>query len=489
MYLNIQNQYLSLIDSCKIKKDIKIEIKKEKEKEIEKWKKLVKKGDVKAETKKEVLGIKIKKEKENQNNIEEKKESKGLLKFKETEKEKIKKEEEAATTNETQEGNEKQKEKEKYKDNKKESAIPQLPLKEGYIGSSFQEESTLNTNKKRKLFTENVRQKIKEENKYKIRRTGNLDEKKPSNTTVDPDPLSNNSETKSLKENNSKNSIQAESKMGVKEKEEAEGGVEDEEELKEKEKGEGEDEDGEEEEEIKTKKSLLVSIKKSSFSGHNINTQNKTYDLDMSLSESSKELDSPCSEFQPSTESEPEQIEEVNAQLEKGDRSKKGMSKKRRRNKRYHNLPRPQDPPPEWDKWSYVKQDAWLRYFQNLNSYYYRFNEKGEKDKKGKWSEEEEKLFERRLVEFGPRDWGLFSISIPGRCGTMFSNHFRSRLLHEPEFFVKWGSDFELNDGKLKFVGVSRIQISNEKKKKQAKLENEALQLAVDPNKKKKEKP
>eukprot|EP01155_Anaeramoeba_flamelloides_P030526 Anaeramoba_flamelloidesa86970_91.p3 GENE.a86970_91~~a86970_91.p3 ORF type:complete len:150 (-),score=44.91 a86970_91:67-516(-) len=62
----------------------------------------------------------------------------------------------------------------------------------------------------------------------------------------------------------------------------------------------------------------------------------------------------------------------------------------------------------------------------------------------------------------------------------MCSNHFRKRLLHEPDFFTKWGDEFRLIDGKLKYVGVLRILQSNEKRKKQTTLENEALMLTFD---------
>jgi hypothetical protein len=55
---------------------------------------------------------------------------------------------------------------------------------------------------------------------------------------------------------------------------------------------------------------------------------------------------------------------------------------------------------------------------KNPNSYYYRFNAPGEHQKKGKWSDQETHLFLERLNQVGANSqWGIFSMSIPGRVG------------------------------------------------------------------------
>ncbi|KAJ6249959.1 sucrose responsive element binding protein [Anaeramoeba flamelloides] len=358
---------------------------------------------------------------------------------------------------------EKEKEKEKEKMNKdeeeeEEENVIQVSINDDLLAAtlekSLQEESFLNRKQDRDFDLENLEKtKEKKENVNKIRKKGQINEPKPSNQTVNPTPT-----------------------VTVR----------------------------------KSRRLSLLSEKKSTSSGSITKTNNPYNNFDLDSLESGSDSASSSSDFKPNsgsesdhlvvseteleimmeennyepkTEDEAEEEEYHRKEKEKEKEQKKNAMKKRRRNSQNNNLPRPKDPPPDWDKWSYFKQDAWLRYVQNPNTYYYRFNEKGEQEKRGKWSEEEEKLFERRLLEFGPKDWGLFSISIPGRCGIMCSNHFRKRLLHEPEFFQKWGKEFRLIDGKLKFVGVSRILLANEKRKKQTTLENEALMLTFDKKK------
>lgn len=68
--------------------------------------------------------------------------------------------------------------------------------------------------------------------------------------------------------------------------------------------------------------------------------------------------------------------------------------------------------------WSAARLRAFKMIEKNPNSYYYRFNAPGEQQKKGKWTDEENALFLRRLKQVGANSqWGIFSIAIPGRVG------------------------------------------------------------------------
>jgi hypothetical protein len=71
-----------------------------------------------------------------------------------------------------------------------------------------------------------------------------------------------------------------------------------------------------------------------------------------------------------------------------------------------------------FEGWSQARIRAYQMIDQNPNSYYYRFNAPNEEQKKGQWTEEEKKLFYKRLEEVGANgQWGIFSMSIPGRVG------------------------------------------------------------------------
>eukprot|EP00511_Aplanochytrium_stocchinoi_P002549 CAMPEP_0204828526 /NCGR_PEP_ID=MMETSP1346-20131115/6350_1 /ASSEMBLY_ACC=CAM_ASM_000771 /TAXON_ID=215587 /ORGANISM="Aplanochytrium stocchinoi, Strain GSBS06" /LENGTH=115 /DNA_ID=CAMNT_0051957663 /DNA_START=27 /DNA_END=371 /DNA_ORIENTATION=- len=76
--------------------------------------------------------------------------------------------------------------------------------------------------------------------------------------------------------------------------------------------------------------------------------------------------------------------------------------------------------------WSEARIKAYKTRESNPNAYYYRFNDPGEEQGKGKWKEEEKLLFMERLKEVGPdAGWGIFSMKIPGRVGYQCSNMYR----------------------------------------------------------------
>lgn len=81
------------------------------------------------------------------------------------------------------------------------------------------------------------------------------------------------------------------------------------------------------------------------------------------------------------------------------------------------------------DGWSEARIRAFKTRESNPNSYYYRFNDPGETQGKGKWSDEERDLFMKRLKEIGPEaGWGTFSMKIPGRVGYQCSNFYRQLI-------------------------------------------------------------
>ncbi|KAM3583797.1 hypothetical protein VKS41_003768 [Umbelopsis sp. WA50703] len=79
-----------------------------------------------------------------------------------------------------------------------------------------------------------------------------------------------------------------------------------------------------------------------------------------------------------------------------------------------------------FEGWSQARIRAYQMIDQNPNSYYYRFNAPGEEQRKGQWTEPEKKVFYKRLEEVGANgQWGIFSMSIPGRVGYQCSNFYR----------------------------------------------------------------
>lgn len=67
--------------------------------------------------------------------------------------------------------------------------------------------------------------------------------------------------------------------------------------------------------------------------------------------------------------------------------------------------------------WSEAKKKAFQNKETNPNQYYYRFNENPNEGKFGKWTEEEDQLLKEQIKQFGPKQWGMLSKSIPGRVG------------------------------------------------------------------------
>lgn len=76
----------------------------------------------------------------------------------------------------------------------------------------------------------------------------------------------------------------------------------------------------------------------------------------------------------------------------------------------------------DMDGWSEARIRAYQGMKKNPNAYFYRFNAPGETQKNGPWSKEEDELFMKRLREFGADgQWGIFSMTIPGRVGYQVS--------------------------------------------------------------------
>ncbi|KAF8937967.1 hypothetical protein EDD21DRAFT_403641 [Dissophora ornata] len=79
-----------------------------------------------------------------------------------------------------------------------------------------------------------------------------------------------------------------------------------------------------------------------------------------------------------------------------------------------------------FEGWSEARIKAYAAIDKKPNTYYYRFNAPGEVQRKGAWTKEEQKLFHQRLMEIGANgQWGLFSMTIPGRVGYQCSNYYR----------------------------------------------------------------
>jgi hypothetical protein len=96
------------------------------------------------------------------------------------------------------------------------------------------------------------------------------------------------------------------------------------------------------------------------------------------------------------------------------------------------------DPAKAMANWSEARIKAYKLIDSNPNSYYYRFNAPGEQQKYGAWNtvlylnrmllflffyfQEERALFFKRLEEVGANgEWGIFSMTIPGRVGYQVS--------------------------------------------------------------------
>eukprot|EP01122_Echinamoeba_exundans_P010684 TRINITY_DN4054_c0_g1_i2.p1 TRINITY_DN4054_c0_g1~~TRINITY_DN4054_c0_g1_i2.p1 ORF type:complete len:711 (-),score=177.41 TRINITY_DN4054_c0_g1_i2:1487-3619(-) len=79
--------------------------------------------------------------------------------------------------------------------------------------------------------------------------------------------------------------------------------------------------------------------------------------------------------------------------------------------------------------WSQARVRAWKLRDSNPNAYYYRFNDPGEEQRNGKWTEDEKKAFFKRMAEVGVNgQWGIFAKEIHGRVGYQCANFYRQLI-------------------------------------------------------------
>eukprot|EP01119_Soliformovum_irregulare_P007338 TRINITY_DN19741_c0_g1_i1.p1 TRINITY_DN19741_c0_g1~~TRINITY_DN19741_c0_g1_i1.p1 ORF type:complete len:466 (-),score=128.44 TRINITY_DN19741_c0_g1_i1:974-2221(-) len=82
-----------------------------------------------------------------------------------------------------------------------------------------------------------------------------------------------------------------------------------------------------------------------------------------------------------------------------------------------------------FEGWSVARMNAYKMREKNPNSYYYRFNDPGEPQRNGKWTDKEVKMFYDRMKEVGvDGNWGIFATKIPGRVGYQCSNFYRGLI-------------------------------------------------------------
>ncbi|OMJ07974.1 hypothetical protein AYI70_g11850 [Smittium culicis] len=91
--------------------------------------------------------------------------------------------------------------------------------------------------------------------------------------------------------------------------------------------------------------------------------------------------------------------------------------------------------------WSTARINAFKAIKTKPNTYYYRFNAPGEVQRVGQWDETEKRLFHARLKEIGANgQWGIFSMTIPGRVGYQCSNYYRflieNHKLKDPNYVL-----------------------------------------------------
>ena len=106
----------------------------------------------------------------------------------------------------------------------------------------------------------------------------------------------------------------------------------------------------------------------------------------------------------------------------------------------------------EWRSWSDIHRKSYLCGMKDPNAFLYRNCPPGVQRKTGPWSEEEKKMFLKRLKEIrGNKDtidgkWGIFSLGVPGRVGYQCSNFYRLLIsngeLHDSRYIIG-------DDGKL----------------------------------------
>jgi hypothetical protein len=90
--------------------------------------------------------------------------------------------------------------------------------------------------------------------------------------------------------------------------------------------------------------------------------------------------------------------------------------------------------PSVWAMWSNAKKKVYLNRDSNPSSFLYRFNQPGEPNHFGPWTDDEKAIFMNRLIQIKqdstgcPIDWGKFSIAVPGRVGYQCSAFYRKLL-------------------------------------------------------------
>ncbi|ETO19944.1 hypothetical protein RFI_17274, partial [Reticulomyxa filosa] len=117
--------------------------------------------------------------------------------------------------------------------------------------------------------------------------------------------------------------------------------------------------------------------------------------------------------------------------------------------------------------WSKARIKSYEERKEKPNAYYYRFNEEGEPQKRGIWEPKEHELFMTRLLEMGANvQWGVFSMTIPGRVGYQCSNYYRDLIKKQ------WIVDFnyKIEGGKLTYQ--TKKDTSKSDKSKHNKLDD-----------------
>ena len=85
----------------------------------------------------------------------------------------------------------------------------------------------------------------------------------------------------------------------------------------------------------------------------------------------------------------------------------------------------------EWRSWSDIHRKSYLAGMKDPNTFLYRNCPVGVQRKNGPWTEDEKRLFIKRLNQIrGDKDtidgkWGIFSLGVPGRVGYQCSNFYR----------------------------------------------------------------
>uniref|UniRef100_A0A7S3DCH0 Myb-like domain-containing protein n=1 Tax=Palpitomonas bilix TaxID=652834 RepID=A0A7S3DCH0_9EUKA len=104
------------------------------------------------------------------------------------------------------------------------------------------------------------------------------------------------------------------------------------------------------------------------------------------------------------------------------------------------------------DDWSEARKKAFDQIDENPNSYYYRFNKPGEKQRTGGWTAQERALFFERMKEIdilcNRPQWGIFSMVFEGRVGYQCANFYRTMVkkgeVNDPNYYID-------SDGKLRY--------------------------------------